>query len=434
MVCSRSVVGGLSWLLLLVSPHAGASLLASTHRRARRPLIYLRGGEVVAADLKKNAGASARYRAYDLNKDGVLNENELRLAVATAVQRVDQKEATDPIIIQFTHKAAWLWRQWRGTAFELVWKPMLFSTGVAGVIELLVKDGGHTFAAPDATNAIVQQLLTLNTAWGVVLSLTTFVLTFFLGQTYTYWRAMFTEGRSIQGRMDDTNLLLAAHAVRDERGEYTPKARELLTAVGRELHLVHIMFWASRDRSLSVLHTPEGLTQMVARGLMTDDERNRLESCGPAGGRWKVVCAWITTRVAVARDRGLLIGGAGFEQTILANLCAMRGKMGTIADGPNDRMPLAYVHIVQVLVDFLLLLAPAALYPKMGLMSVPLSGVIVFFYRGLLELSKSFLDPWGNDGSEAQNVNIDVLLAEVHKDTPLWANAGQCAPITWKAA
>ena len=147
-----------------------------------------------------------------------------------------------------------------------------------------------------------------------------------------------------------------------------------------------------------------------------------------------MVCAWITTRVAVARDRGLLIGGAGFEQTILANLCAMRGKMGTIADGPNDRMPLAYVHIVQVLVDFLLLLAPAALYPKMGLMSVPLSGVIVFFYRGLLELSKSFLDPWGNDGSEAQNVNIDGLLAEVHKDTPLWANAGQCAPISWKAA
>ena len=61
-------------------------------------------------------------------------------------------------------------------------------------------------------------------------------------------------------------------------------------------------------------------------------------------------------------------------------------------------------------------------------------GVIVFFYRGLLELAKSFLDPWGKDGSEAQNVNIDVLLAEVHKDTPLWANAGQCAPITRKAA
>ena len=43
------------------------------------------------------------------------------------------------------------------------------------------------------------------------------------------------------------------------------------------------------------------LKQMVAQGLMTQDERNRLESCGPAPGRWKVVCAWIMTRVAVAR-------------------------------------------------------------------------------------------------------------------------------------
>ena len=128
-----------------------------------------------------------------------------------------------------------------------------------------------------------------------------------------------------------------------------------------------------------------------------------------------------------------IIGGAGFEQSVLGHLCGLRAKMGTIADGPVDRMPLAYVHIVQVLVDFLLLLAPAALYPKMGLMAVPLSGVTIFFYRGLLELSKSFLDPWGNDGSEAQNVNIDVLLAEVYKDTPLWAAAAQSAPIEWPA-
>ena len=220
MVCSRPVLGGLAWVLLLVSPQAGASLLASTHSRATRPLIYLRGGEVVAADLKRNAGAGARYRAYDINKDGVLDEKELSLAVATAVQRVDQMQSADPIIIQFTHKAAWLWRRWRGTAFELVWRPMLFSTGVAGLIELLVRDGAHTFSAPDPTVAMVQRLLTINTAWQVLLSLTTFVLTFFLGQTYNFWRSMFSEGRSIQGRLHDTNLLLAAHAVRDERGEY----------------------------------------------------------------------------------------------------------------------------------------------------------------------------------------------------------------------
>ena len=74
------------------------------------------------------------------------------------------------------------------------------------------------------------------------------------------------------------------------------------------------------------------------------------QASGAPGGRWKVLVSWIATRVAVARQRGALIGGAGFEQSVLGQLCALRAKMGTIADGPVDRMPLAYVHIVQAII------------------------------------------------------------------------------------
>ena len=38
--------------------------------------------------------------------------------------------------------------------------------------------------------------------------------------------------------------------------------------------------------------------------------------------------------------------------------------MGTLPDERVDRMPLAYMHIVQVLVDMLCVLSPIALYPK----------------------------------------------------------------------
>ena len=118
------------------------------------------------AELKRNAGASARYKAYDLNRDGVLDEIELRRAVALAVKRVDQSKADEPIIIQFTHRDTWLWRQWRGTAFELVWRPMLFSTAMACAIEALVRDGAHGFIAPNAAHPIVAKLLTLNNVVG----------------------------------------------------------------------------------------------------------------------------------------------------------------------------------------------------------------------------------------------------------------------------
>ena len=148
----------------------------------------------------------------------MLDEEELRLAVASAIQRVDQPETKDPIIIQFNHRAAWLWRQWRGTAIELVWRPVLVFMAIAGAIEGLVPDGAHAWVPPDASHPVVAKLLTLHTAWAILLPLSTFVLTFFLSQCASYWRSMFAEGRSIQGRLHDTNLLLAAHARRDGQG------------------------------------------------------------------------------------------------------------------------------------------------------------------------------------------------------------------------
>ena len=93
-----------------------------------------------------------------------------------------------------------------------------------------------------------------------------------------------------------------------------------------------------------------------------------------------------------------------------------------------ERMPLAYVHIVHVLIDLLLFLAPFALYPKAGALAAPLSGVLTLFYRGLLELSKSFLDPFGNEGSRAQNIQSDVLLTENNRNSNHWWRAGQRMP------
>ena len=51
------------------------------------------------------------------------------------------------------------------------------------MIELLVP-GAPTFATPNPTRPIVARLLALNAAWQTLLTLTTFVLTFFVGQCY----------------------------------------------------------------------------------------------------------------------------------------------------------------------------------------------------------------------------------------------------------
>jgi hypothetical protein len=103
--------------------------------------------------------------------------------------------------------------------------------------------------------------------------------------------------------------------------------------------------------------------------------------------------------------------------------------MFDIDDFRAGRMPLAYVQMVQVLVDSLVMIAPFALYPETGLLSVPLAGLLALFFRGLLALSKSFLDPFGVEGFKEQNIRVDVLVSELNFGAAKrWISAGGFLP------
>eukprot|EP00965_Chrysotila_dentata_P085354 2816039-Pleurochrysis_carterae.AAC.1 len=111
-------------------------------------------------------------------------------------------------------------------------------------------------------------------------------------------------------------------------------------------------------------------------------------------------------------------------QVSLEKVCELRGAMMGIPDELAARMPLAYVHFTHFLVDTLLVLAPLSLYPKLGVFSILITGIITLFFRGLLELSKSFLDPFGNrrvssSGLSAE-LGVDVLLGESNAGSLLW--------------
>ena len=96
----------------------------------------------------------------------------------------------------------------------------------------------------------------------------------------------------------------------------------------------------------------------------------------------------------------------------------MRGEYFSIGDYAAGRMPLAYVQLMQVLVDSLVVLAQFALYPELGTVSIPLTGLLTLFFKGLLELSKSFLDPFGTEGFPGQNIRVDVLVSELTLEPP----------------
>ena len=61
------------------------------------------------------------------------------------------------------------------------------------------------------------------------------------------------------------------------------------------------------------------------------------------------------------RGEALLVGDpTALQTTLLEKACALRGVVGSIGDQLDGRMPLAYTHFVQILVDSFLILAPVA--------------------------------------------------------------------------
>ena len=255
-----------------------------------------------------------------------------------------------------------------------------------------------------------------------------------------FWLATKGNIRKVQGRINDVGLLLATHSQRDELGHYSEQARDLLDDVARWSRLYHLLFWAGQVRpakydegaSLSVLRTERGLTHLLARRCLTKTEHELLvdKLTLPETQRHHVVLGWITRRIACARRDGVLEGGAGMESQMLDRLLLLRAVCASIADDASARMPLAYVHLVQILLDALVALAPFALYSRLGIFIVPLCGILTIFYRGFLVLSKSFLDPFGNEDSLSENFSIHCLVCETNAGSIRWRDGIERLPFT----
>ena len=110
----------------------------------------------------------------------------------------------------------------------------------------------------------------------------------------------------------------------------------------------------------------------------------------------------------------------------------LRGTFAGIGDQLDGRIPLAYAHFVQVLVDsfLLIVIAPFALYSELGIWSISAVGLLTLFYAGLLDLAKILLDPLDNDEFYDAPVNVDigVLIRESNAGSTRWKYAAEILP------
>ena len=288
---------------------------------------------------------------------------------------------------------------------------------------------------------IKSNLSGLSTLWGQLLSVTTFTLTFFVNQSYALWRKCIELSRRIQGRLHDIGLNLATHAARkspsnpNEPAQYTAASRQVLELMSRYIRLFNLLTYASFTRSHRPILTPRGMRRLVERGLMTSQERQVLVDASiPATQRHSAILMWMMRLYYEGRASGHIMGGSGFEQQTMEKFHVIRAQYGAIGDELQGRMPLAYAHIVQVLVDLILWL-----YPIMGLSAgmspflvVVGTGLLTTSYQGLFDLAKQFLDPYDNEnyGSGEDPLSVDTLIAETNAGSVRWMNAFEEMPFS----
>ena len=282
-----------------------------------------------------------------------------------------------------------------------------------------------------------------NILWGQLLSITTFTLTFFVNQSYALWRKCYELSRRLQGRLNDLGMAMAAYAQRtipddpSEPSSYTAGSRQILELTGRYIRVFNILTYASFTSSHRPVLTPRGMRRLVDRGIITSKERQILSDAQlPVTQRHNAILLWIMRVFLEGRQAGYIEGGDGFEQQFLEKCHVIRAQYGAIGDELQGRMPLAYAHIVQVLVDVILWMYPFMAFSTgmSPFLAVLGTGLLTMFYQGLFDLAKQFLDPYDNEsyGRGDDPFCVDTLVAETNSGSVRWMNSFEFQPFSSK--
>lgn len=252
-----------------------------------------------------------------------------------------------------------------------------------------------------------------------------------MNQSYALWKKCTELSRRLQGRLHDIGMNMATHAKRQtpenpkEPSTYTPESRQILELMSRYVRMFNLLTYASFTRSHRPILTPVGMRRLVERGLLTPQERESLvEANIPPTQRHSVLLMWMIRLFIEGRASGHILGGHGFEQHTLDKFHIIRAQYGAIGDELQGRMPLAYTHIVQVLVDLILWMYPVMAFSTgmSPFLVIAGTGLLTISYQGLLDLAKQFLDPYDNEtyGKGEDPLSVDTLIAETNAGSVRW--------------
>lgn len=149
--------------------------------------------------------------AYRSSSQGPIMREELEPATAedyadieNVIERATRTHGWAPIIPQYKRSMQWAWKQWEFTITERLWK--VACTRMLVPFSLLVVgrwlDPSLTWWSIPKSHRFAEPFLAIANGWNYMLTLATFVVTFFVGHSHDFWRKSYGLTRSIQGRLN----------------------------------------------------------------------------------------------------------------------------------------------------------------------------------------------------------------------------------------
>ncbi len=251
------------------------------------------------------------------------------------------------VIPAYQPERTWLWQQYAGTVLKISRETILFTMAGSALFVVFAKlitnepfiwESG--FIPPDSANdPLIKGVLSeVNTIWGIQKTLTTFVLTFFVNQSFRFWGDVYKSVREVQGKLSSFNLLLVTNVIRTADGSLTPEAEKFLDEVGQCTRLFHILFWASKAKRFSILMSDEGLKRMESRGLMSSKQLDILLGMDlPNDQLFSAPLEWMLVRCNQAADDGVLMSDTAAKGAILKEFMFLRNAFANIGNTIEGR-------------------------------------------------------------------------------------------------
>lgn len=135
----------------------------------------------------------------------------------------DSSDPNRPIICEYNPQGRWLWRKWNGTVLKATWKSVVFSMLTGFIIDYTARGSSLSKyrlswdilseVPTENTPFLIKNLSAVTKVWEYQLTLSTFILTFFLSQAFSYWQKVYNTTRMIQGRINGEEAVAVCYMI-----------------------------------------------------------------------------------------------------------------------------------------------------------------------------------------------------------------------------